>query len=971
MLRVLGETDVTRDGEPEIITSHMQRALLAALALDREQVVPADRLADRIWGEDLPANPVASLQSHVSRLRRILPDDVRITTVGEGYRLDVGDDDLDVDVFEKAFQHASANESPDRVPVIESALRLWRGTPYTDLGDPEASAEAARLDEMRQSLIELRAASLIELGRPHEAIADMENLRVQHPFRERPVELLMRAYLEVGRKSDSLRVYRDLSKRLGDDLGIDPAPELRALEEAILREELIAERVAPTPTGSWRAPTIALPASPLLGRDAEVAELSALLRKHRIVTVIGPGGVGKTRVASHVAHSAADAFADGTVLIELAAVRDPAQITDVVASALDVRQRTGIEPLDRIIDHIGDHRLLVVLDSCDHLVEQAAHLVDALISGTPGVAVLATSREALNIDGERLWRLDPLAVDSTDPADAAIALFAERAAAVLPGFELDDSNRAAVAHVCRSLDGLPLAIELAAARLATLSLDEVVAGLDERFEVFNRGRRTADERHRSLRAVVGWSCRQLDADQLRIFGRLSVFAGRFTGRAATEVCGPADGGGAIGDVLADLVERSLLVEHREMGAPTRYGYLETIQAFAAEVLAEHGETDEFRGRHTAWAIALAELMQQRLAGPGEMDATRRLTDELPELRIAHRHLLDRGDADGSLRLIAALSYFALLRMQSEVYGWAIATADRFGAVDHPLTETVLAAASVGSWKTGANEASSAYARAAVEAAARRDEPGAGRDAAAALSDALLWEGDTAGSLAQMLDAVRLSREVDATFEAILHLGDAVLCAAYVGDIDQALELAAEARALMGENPAPSLESWIDYAEGEALSETDPDRALELLDRALEVARASGAHFVLGVAGLTRVGLLARRGEAAEAIPGILGLIEHWREGGAWTQQWITMRTVVELLVQSGDHDGAAVLQGALDATEWSSEVFGPDAERMEKARAAVVAALGDKAATTRAKGARFNDLESVQYAVARLELLLE
>jgi len=407
-----------------------------------------------------------------------------------------------------------------------------------------------------------------------------------------------------------------------------------------------------------------------------------------------------------------------------------------------------------------------------------------------------------------------------------------------------------------------------------------------------------------------------------------------------------------------------------MGAPTRYGYLETIRAHAAEVLAEHGEAEEFRGRHAAWAVALAEIMEERLAGPGELDATRRLTDDLSELRIAHRHMLESGEVDGSLRLIAALAYFALLRMQSEVYGWAMATADRFGDVDHPLTEPVLAAASIGSWKAGANEASSEYARAAVEAAARRDEPGAGRDAAAALSDALLWEGDTAGSLEAMLDAVRLSREVGDTFDAILHLGDAVLCAAYVGDVDQALELAADTRALMGDNPAPSLESWVDYAEGEALSETDPDRALLLLDRALELAEASGAHFVVGVAGLTRVSLLARRGETALAIPGIIELIEHWREGGAWTQQWITMRTVVQLLIQGGDHEGAAVLQGALDATEWSSEVFGADAERLEKARAAVAAALGDEAAAARARGEGFDDHDSVHFAVERLRRLL-
>jgi predicted ATPase/DNA-binding SARP family transcriptional activator len=969
MLRVLGEVDLTTEEGAKPIGSRLQRVLLAALALDRGQVVSNGKLADRVWGTDLPANPVASLQSHVSRLRRSLPDEIEITTVGDGYRLDVTDDGLDAVVFELSFRRACGSESPDRVPVIELALDLWRGTPYSDLDDPAATSEATRLDEMRQSLIELRAESLLESGRTHEAIADLENLRGQYPIRERPVELLMRAYVELGRKTDSLRVYQELRTRLGEELGLEPAPELRALEEAILTEDVVAERPRSRPSGLPRAPAIALPASPFHGREVELAAVVGLLTDHRIVTIVGPGGVGKTRLAVHAAHEAGSRYPAGTWLIELASVRDAGQIPEVVATALGVIHQTDMDLLDRIVDHIGERRTLLVLDNCEHLVDEAARFVAALASGTPSVTVLATGREALNIDGERLYRLDPLTVEADDGDTAAVRLFADRAAAVHPGFELDQTNRPVVERICRGLDGLPLAIELAAARLATLSLDEVVAGLEERFDVFNRGRRTADERQRSLRASVEWSCQQLDEDQLDMFARLSVFAGRFTATAAEEVCGSPGGGSTAGDVLADLVERSLLVERREAGAATRYGFLETIRVYAAELLAAYEDPAPIRDHHAEWAVAMAESTDEVLVGPDEIEAARRLTANLPELRLAHGHMMEAGDADGVLRLGAALRDFAILRMQSEMHGWAMAAADRFGSEDHPLTEAVLASASSGAWQAGDHEASDGYARASQRAAAGRREPGAGWAAAEAMGDNHLWFGDPDAALVSFRDAVRLSREGGRRWSELSNLANAVMCAGYIGDTDLAEELAAEARAVSRGRIGPTMEAWIDYAEGEALAETQPDRALDLLTRALELAELSGARFITGVAGLTHVSLLARRGDPA-APARILELIEHWREAGVWTQQWITMRTVVDVLVQGDDAEGAAVLLGALTTSEWGAEIFGADAERLAKARAAVETALGGRVADLISNGEMLTDVEAVHHAVERLERMV-
>jgi predicted ATPase len=598
------------------------------------------------------------------------------------------------------------------------------------------------------------------------------------------------------------------------------------------------------------------------------------------------------------------------------------------------------------------------VDNCEHVVDAAAELVDALATRTDGVTVLATSREPLNVDGEVLVRLAPLAVDG-----AAVELFVDRAAAIGSGFVAGDlaTERSAVEAVCRSLDGLPLALELAAARLATMSLHELADGLAQRFDVLNRGRRTAEERHRSLRSVVEWSVRSLSPELRSVLARLSVFAGPFTLDAAAAVGDEVPA--VMADHVADLVERSLLVAHPPVRGRARFGFLETIRHYAADLLAASGEAGSLRDRHADWVLGLFDL------GEGSVAAPEVAWPELAELRVAHRHLMTIGDADRALRLACDLHYLALLGMQAEAFGWIIETATRFGDEDHPDAEEVLASAATGAWQSGDLDAAARWATLAEAAAARSPWPGAGAAAGEALGDVALFRGDHRRSLQHWEDAVARSREEPRPERLVTRLADLGLVASYVGEHERAAAAVAEARARLG-GSSGWVSTWVDYAEGETLAEVDPPRAIRVLARAVAGAEATGAAFVSGVAGLTLTSLQIRTGDVAGAVDQLRRLIEHWRRSGAWVQQLITLRTVVEALVALGDVRTAALLVGAVEASADEAEATGPDAERLRTARAAIEAGLDRADAAERFEaGAAMGRDELVDIALEALGAL--
>ncbi|MGW3122578.1 BTAD domain-containing putative transcriptional regulator [Streptomyces sp. NPDC001107] len=637
---ILGPLDVrTDDGTPLDPGGPRPRALLTLLLLDAGHPVSTQRLTDGLYGAEPPAGASGALQSQISRLRRRLAPHTDIEAGPAGYRLAVPADSVDVHRFERLSQQGraalAAGDHARAAPLLREALALWRGPALPDL--PDAYAEAARLEELRLAAVQDRIEADLALGGSPELVPELRALLSAHPLSERLYGQLMRALHAGGRPAEALTVYEDARRTLADELGADPSPELSALHLELLQG------------GGPERRTLPVQLTRFVGRESELTRIDALLADVRLVTLTGPGGAGKTRLAIEAANRRAD-----VCFVELAPVSDRKQIPYAVLTALGVREgfRTAAaDSTDRLLAALEERELLLVLDNCEHLVEEAARVAALLLASCPGVRVLATSRESLGITGEVLVPVPPL------PPEPAVRLFVDRARAVRPGFEA----HARVPGICAALDGLPLAIELAAARLRTLTPDELADRLDDRFRLLSRGDRSKAPRHRTLRAVVEWSWDLLDEEERELARRLTVFSGGATLETVEAVCGlpyPED-------VLASLVEKSFLEV-----SEGRYRMLETIRAFAAESVREAKDAEGLRDAHAGYFLRLAEEAEPHLRGGGQLPWLDRLAEEHANLDTALGHLVRR-DTGRALRLMGPLSWFWRLR---GVHGERIGTA---------------------------------------------------------------------------------------------------------------------------------------------------------------------------------------------------------------------------------------------------------------------------------------------------------
>jgi predicted ATPase/DNA-binding SARP family transcriptional activator len=631
---VLGPVEVRLpDGSPVAVGGPQVRALLAMLLLDAGRAVSADRLADGLYGTP-PADVAHAVQSQVSRLRRGLRGGATVDFGAAGYRLAAPPDAVDVHQFARLAaqgRQALAAGDPSRAAAsLTTALELWRGPALADVLDaPFAEAAATRLAEERLAVAEDRAEAVLALGEHHAVAAELTELVAAHPLRERARALLMRALYAGGRQAAALTVFAEGQRVLADELGVDPSAELADAHLAILRAEPAPARRVPAQLTSF------------VGREGDLARLVPLLGSARLVTLTGPGGTGKTRLAIE-----ASGRVPGEVCFaDLSPLTDAAQLGPALAAAL------GLRDADQLVSALSDRSLLVVLDNCEHVIAGAAALVHRLLGACPTLRVLATSREALGITGEALFPVGQLAVPGPaaglDEAlrQPAIRLFADRACAVRPGFAVDAATIGAVRRICAALDGLPLAIELAAARLRSLTLDDIDARLADRFRLLSRGERTAAPRHQTLRAVVEWSWDLLSPEEQALARRLTVFAGGVTLADAERVLG-----GDVADVLPDLVDKSLVEAH-----DGRYRMLETVREFCAA-----RRVEDLARAHAECFVELAETADERLRGPEQLTWLSRLAAEHDNLQAALRWAVDE-DPALALRLIAALSWFWWLR----------------------------------------------------------------------------------------------------------------------------------------------------------------------------------------------------------------------------------------------------------------------------------------------------------------------
>ncbi|WP_406641555.1 BTAD domain-containing putative transcriptional regulator [Amycolatopsis sp. WGS_07] len=648
---LLGPLEVRNDdGAAVEITGARLRTLLSALALEPGRVVSAGRLVDAVWGTSPPATANA-LQALVSRLRRA---GARLDSTPSGYRLPEAT--VDAARFEELVTAARTAPDEKRVVLLREALRLWRGPALGDVSDAQFfQGHIARLNELRLTATEEYAEAVLRLGHGADLVGELSRLLAEHPLRERLAAALMLSLQAAGRPAEALQVFARIRTALADELGTDPARELSAAHTKILRETMADQGEART---NLRAGLTSF-----VGRNAEVTRVAKLVGEYRLTTLTGPGGAGKTRLATETGRQLLTERG-GVWFAELAPITDGADVPQAVLDALGLREQmyTGSlssgTPRERAVRALRDRDAVLVLDNCEHVIEAAAELAEHLLGECPRLRVLATSREPLAVTGEALWPVEPLALpaEGATPVEAmscsSVRLLADRAAAVRPGFTVDESTVDDVVRICRALDGMPLAVELAAARLRSLTVPQLAARLDDRFRLLTAGSRTALPRHRTLRAVVDWSWDLLEPDERQLLRRLSVFSGGATAEAAEAVCGGTS------ELLSALVDKSLLTVSED--DEPRYRMLETIKAYGLEQLTVADEREELRQAHAEWFASFAETGDKFLRRAEQIEWLARFAAEHGNLISAVRGAIAAGEATTSLRLATSCAWFWML-----------------------------------------------------------------------------------------------------------------------------------------------------------------------------------------------------------------------------------------------------------------------------------------------------------------------
>ena len=679
--RLLGPLEVVADDGTVVPLRGLKlRALTALLALHAGHVISSDRLIDSLYGDELPQQAGNALHLLVSKVRRALREaggDGVVATRPPGYVLAVEPDQVDalrfVRMVAEGRAHLEQGAAEEAAALLGQALRMWRGDALADFAYEDfATAERGRLEEVRRSAIEDRIEADLVLGRHADCIDELQVLVVAHPFRERLWGMLMLALYRAGRQADALRAFQEARRRLGEELGIDPGSELRALEAAILVQDPALDVARPS---SPAAPAAVMgnlprPLTSCIGRDGDMAALGEILEGARLVTLTGPGGAGKTRLAVETGLRFGTRFEAGAWMVDLSGVLDGDGVVPALRGSLGLEGAPATAPpaqgeVAQLAGALGDRGMLVVLDNCEHLVARVAGVAEDLLFRCPRLTLLCTSREAFGVPGEMLYAVPPLT------AEVAARLFVERALAGVPKLVLDEAAMVAVDDICARLDGLPLAIELAASRARAFDVTQIAARLGDRFRLLSAGPRTAVPRQRTLRAVVDWSYDLLDPAERLVFERLSVFAGGATLEAAEAVCaGDGVSGTEVAEILARLVDKSLVTVDRR-ATPSRFTMLQTLSDYGRERLAESGRTDAARRRLAAWAVDLARRAERPPGGTAPPLPLRVVADEADNVDAVLAWALDH-DPAVAFEVGARLGWFWLAtgRLDS---GWRVLT----------------------------------------------------------------------------------------------------------------------------------------------------------------------------------------------------------------------------------------------------------------------------------------------------------
>jgi len=885
---VLGSLEVVHGGSTVVIGGPRHRRLLSILLISANQTVSSEALIDALWGEHPPNRAVDGVHARVSELRSALrrarPDrDSPLITRRGGYELRLGGDELDSRGFEGhiaagrvAGTRGDLRRSGD---AFRAALALWRGAPYRDLADlPVALGEIARLEGLHLSALEDRLGIDLALGEHEAAIAELMLLVAAHPLRERFWYQLMLAQYRAARQGEALATYQTARGLLIEGLGVDPGPELQRLHAAILKHD---EQLDVEPSVLAPPHNVPSPVNSFVGRDWELTEVAVLLEQHRLVTIVGVGGVGKSRLAIEIARRIRRGFPGGCWVVELTRLSQAGLVAPTVARVLGIRASPARPLVEELIEHMSATRTLLVLDNCEHLIDETAEFTQRLLTSCDRLRVLATSRERLGITGEVLAPLAGLTVPAGDKIDSytigqseAVQLFVQRGSAVRPGFHLEDGTAAAVSVICTRLDGLPLAIELAAARANALEVGQIASRLHDRFRLLDRGDRTAFPRHQTLRAVVDWSYSLLDAAARRLFDSVSVFVGGFDLDAVEAVCG--EPGGATAGLIARLVDQSLLVAERTpLGI--RYHQLETIRAYALERLDEAGRTAALRERHARQMLSFAQPAAIALRGPDQPAWLDRLETEHGNLRAALAWSIDTGATETALALAGSLyAFWDLHGHYREGQKWLSAALGLPGEVRPAMRARALMGSATLAVIQGDIDIAGSACMQALELSAEANDPAALAHAQQYLGLGAIFADDTDTALERLeesLSNARLAGDVWLEGWALTFLSAAMMAR---GENEEAIRIAAVCKTVSREAGDPECVAWALLLTGMAIWRSGKQVAsAPALWEALREFERLGALWGLSVILFLSAHLAQVRGED-EAQVSLLGASERVR-----------------------------------------------------------------------------------------------
>jgi predicted ATPase/DNA-binding SARP family transcriptional activator len=865
-VRLLGPVDaIDADGRIDL-GGRKQRTLAALLAAHDHQRVSIDRCIDALWGDSPPDAAAHSLQTYVSNLRRLIdPDRVGLLeSGGDGYRL-LADTDAE------RFESAVTSDDHDATTLAD-ALDLWRGRPLGDLADDEwAHGFVTRWERLRVHAMGDLASARLAAGDAEAVVVDMESAVADHPYHEAFWAHYMTALYQTGRQTEALRAFTHLKTLLGEELGIEPSVALSELEEQILLHDPSLARVVTTPHN--------LPAemSSLIGRVAHITEVLDLLEESRLVTLTGSGGVGKTRLAVAAARSALPDYPEGVWFIDLSRLEHGQLVLPAIATTLSV-EPPALRPLeDALTEAIGTRRVLLVLDNCDHVIDAAAEATGLLLSRNPGARIIATSREVLRIEGEIAWRVPSLTIPEVTAALTAIAssesgeLFAQRARATDPSFRVTEENAEDVASICRRLDGIPLAIELAAARSRAHTPRELDRRLSDTFDVLTSEGRDALPRHRTLRATIEWSYDHLDERTQAFFDQLGVFVGGFTIDAAAAVT-RLDVDDVL-DLIDDLVGRSMI--QPSAGAERRFRLLATLRQYACEQLVAAGNLEELLTRHLEWATTYCLSESPKLMGDEQVVAIENLIFALDDIRSAMEWSLECGRSDEGLETATSLSRFWYLNaMHFEGAEWL----DRLFAAEPELSDLKM------------GRALTARATTLVRI---------GR------------LGDAVDSAQRAVDLLEPLDEPIALGWAYYYLGVATVADGYENR-DEVLRLWSQARdshAQAGYKPGIALSSMLI---GAVVAEDRPEEGILILSNLVDAAGPNGNPTLVGHCLELRANVLVQSGKHAVANEDLVGAVRAHHTTGNWACLAHTFEGVAGYLVAVGREPDAASVIGGIE-----------------------------------------------------------